>query len=236
MPKSSMKERTANLLAKANDPAASEVEANLCMQKAMDLMSKFGFTMEDVLGEQAEQIGRSETHWTKGRSGGAMIYVASAIAAFTNTRMSFRGTVSRGAAMDYHGYGAERDLAVWLHDHILNAIKIESANYNPGPHSPAVRARDRKSFAIYMAKRIAARLYEMAETLDDDGRSTGADVMVVKNQRLDEHFEALGFPQAVHRKQKLFREGAIAGAAAGEKVSLHRPISEQAEPLQITPT
>ena len=144
----SMKERAASLMAKANDPAASEAEAEICMQKAMDLMSKYGLTMDDITGDQAEEIGRSTTPWANGRPGGAMFYVQNAIAALTNTRVSFRGTVSQGTSMDYHGYGAERELAVWLHAHIMNAIKVESAAYDPGPYSARVRARDRKSFAI----------------------------------------------------------------------------------------
>lgn len=233
MPRS-MKERAASLMAKANDPAASEAEAETCMQKAMDLMSKFGFTMDDILGDEAEAIGESETAWTNGRPGGAMFYVMNAIAAFTNTRASFKGTVSRGTSMTYYGYGAERDLATWLHGHILNAIKVQSALYAPAHSSPAVRARDRKSFAIYMAKRIAQRLYRLANTLDEAGRSTGTDVMIVKNQKLDEHYESLGFPAARQRKQTLYREGAIAGSEAGDKVALHRPVSETSGPLAIT--
>lgn len=234
MSKTSMKHRAASLMAKANDPAASEAEANLCMQKAMDLMSKYGLTLDDITGDQAEQIASSRTPWVSGRPGGAMFYVQNAIAAFTNTRVSFRGTVSRGTSMEYHGYGAERDLAVWLHAHILNAIKVQSAAYNPAARSASIRARDRKSFAIYMARRIAARLYALAETLDDEGRGTGTEVMVIKNQKLDEHFNDLGLQTAINRKQKLYREGADAGIKAGDQISLHRPISERSGPLQIT--
>lgn len=231
----SMKQRAASLLAKATDPAASEAEAELCMQKAMDIMSRFGFTMDDVTGDQAEPIGRSSTPWANGRPGGAMFYVQNAIAAFTNTRVSFRGTVSQGTSMDYHGYGAERELAVWLHAHILNAIKVQSKAYDPGPATSAVvRARDRKSFAIFMARRIAERLYQLTETLDEEGRGTGTEVMVVKNQKLDEHYEGLGFRKAINRQQKLYRDGAVAGAEAGGRVSLHRPISERTGPLQVT--
>ncbi|GLO71326.1 hypothetical protein MACH17_28430 [Phaeobacter inhibens] len=122
-----------------------------------------------------------------------MVDVQNAIAAFTNTRASFVGSRSKGSAMTYHGYRAERDLAVWLHGHILNAIKVESAAYDPGPFSPAIRAKDRKSFAIYMARRIAQRLYAMSETLDEAGRGTGTEVMIIKNKKLDDHFENLGF-------------------------------------------
>lgn len=236
MAQRSMKERAAALMARANDPASSEAEANLCMQKAMDLMSKFGFTMDEISGDQAEEIGASSTCWTNGRPGGAMVFVQNAIAAFTNTRVSFKGNLSNGSAMTYHGYGPERDLAVWLHGHILNAIKVESATYDPGPFSPAIRAKDRKSFAIYMARRIAQRLYAMSETLDDAGRGTGTDVMIVKNQKLDEHFEDLGFKKAIHRKVSVFSEGAEAGKRAGENLSLHRPVTEQGAPLAIAST
>ncbi|MEO1720942.1 MAG: DUF2786 domain-containing protein [Pseudomonadota bacterium] len=234
MAKRPMKERVAALLARANDPAASEAEAATCMEKAMEIMAKFGFTMDDVSGDHAEPIGESDTPWSSGRHGGAMVYVQGAIAAFTNTRVAFRGTVSRGTSTTYYGYGAERDLAVWLHGHIANAIKVESGKYDPGPFSTSIRARDRKSFAIYMAKRIAQRLFAMAETLDDEGRSTGTDVMVVKNRKLDEHYEGLGFAPYRARKSKLFAEGANAGRAAGDRVSLHRPVSEAGAPLQIT--
>lgn len=233
MSKTSMKDRAARLMAKATDPAASEAEANLCMQKAMDLMSKFGFTMDDITGDDAEQISQSDTEWASGRPGGAMFYVQSAIAAFTNTRVSFRGTVSQGTRMTYYGYGAERDLAVWLHGHIMNAIKVESANYDPGPYSASIRARDRKSFAIYMAKRIAQRLYALAETLDDAGRGTGNEVMIIKNAKLDEHYEGLGFSAYRARKSKLYSEGAEAGLKAGDKVSLHRPVGESSGPLAL---
>ena len=85
-----------------------------------------------------------------------------------------------------------------------------------------------------MAKRIAARLFEMSETLDDAGRGTGTEVMVIKNQKLDDHYEGLGFPKAVQRKQKVYREGAIAGAKAGDSVALHRPVSDTSGPLAIT--
>lgn len=233
MAKTSMRERAAALMAKAVDPAASESEAQLCMEKAMDLMRKFGFSMDDITGDQAEPIGESETLWASGRPGGAMFYVQNAIAAFTNTRVSFRGAVSRGTSMTYYGYGAERELAVWLHGHILNALKAESAQYNPGPYSAAIRARDRKSFAIYMARRVASRLYQMAETLDEEGRGTGTEVMIVKNQKLDDHYESLGFPAARQRKNKIFLEGAKAGAAAGENLSLHRPVTEAKGHLAI---
>ncbi len=100
----------------------------------------------------------------------------------------------------------------------------------------AVRARDRKSFAIYMAKRIAVCLYDLAETLDDAGRGTGTDVMIVKNQKLDEHYEGLGYPKAITRKQKMYREGALAGSKAGDAVSLHRPVGDKSGPLQIAAT
>ncbi|EBA18367.1 hypothetical protein RSK20926_11629 [Roseobacter sp. SK209-2-6] len=228
-----MKERAAALMARANDPASSEAEANLCMQKAMDLMSKFGFTMEEVSGDQAEEIGASSTPWTGGRPGGAMVFVQNAIAAFTNTRGAFRGRPSSGSAMTYYGYGAERDLAVWLHGHILNAIKVESASYDPGPYSPAIRAKDRKSFAIFMARRIAQRLYAMSETLDDAGRGTGTEVMIVKNQKLDEHFESLCLRKAINRKISVFSEGAEAGKQAGENLSLHRPVTGQGATLAL---
>lgn len=235
MTTTSMKDRVAALLARANDPAASEAEAETCMTKAMDLMQRFGFTMDDVTGDRAEPIGESNTPWTSGRPGGAMFYVQNAIAAFTNTRVSFRGAVSRGTSMTYYGYGPERDLALWLHGHILNAIKVQSANYDPGPYSTAVRSRDRKSFAIAMALRIARRLFDMAETLDASGRGTGTDVLVVKNQKLDEHFEVLGLPGYRRKKQKLFTEGVEAGRAAGDAVSLHRPVEQAASAqLQIT--
>ncbi|QBR34845.1 hypothetical protein ETW23_00325 [Leisingera sp. NJS201] len=230
----SMRDRARALLARANDPASSEAEVNLCMQKSMDLMSKFGFTMDEISGDQAEDIGASYTRWTNGRPGGAMVYVQNAIAAFTNTRVAFKGCVSEGSAMTYHGYSAERDLAVWLHGHILNAIKVESANYDPGPYPPHIRAKDRKSFAIYMARRIAQRLYAMSETLDDAGRGTGTEVMIVKNKKLDDHYESLGFKKAVNRKVSVFSEGVEAGKRAGDNLSLRRPVSEQSAPLAIS--
>ncbi|MEO1720972.1 MAG: DUF2786 domain-containing protein [Pseudomonadota bacterium] len=229
-----MKDRVSALLARANDPASSEAEAATCMDKAMQIMTKFGFTMDDVMGDNAEVIGQSEGAWMSGRHGGAMIYVQGAIAAFTSTRVSFRGNVSTGSSATYHGYSAERELATWLHNHIANSIKVESAKYDPGPYPASVRSRDRKSFAIYMAKRISQRLRAMTKDLDDGARATGNEVMIVKNRKLDEHFAGLDLSTYRERKNKLYRDGAQAGMAAGDGVSLHRPVSEAGRTLQIT--
>lgn len=229
----SMKDRVSSLLRKANDPAASEAEAETCMNMAMDLMAKFGLSMDDVMGEEAEEIGASETKWQRGRGGDAMIYVQAAIAAFTSTRAAFAGNSSVGTRMTYYGYEAERQLAIWLHDHIRNAIEVQSKLYNPVIKDARMRAKDRRSFAVYMARRIAVRLYGLAETLDDAGRGTGTDVMVVKNAKLDEHFEGLGLGKARSRKRSFFREGAEAGIAAGDAVSLHRPVTDASGPLRL---
>lgn len=230
----SMRGRVTSLLRKANDSAASEAEAQTCMNMAMNLMAKFGLTMVDVTGDEAEKIGRSDTDWQRGRGGDAMIYAQSAIAAFTSTRASFRGNASVGTSMTYYGYEAERELALWLHAHIRNSIEVESRLYNPPTHDVRARAKDRKSFAVFMAKRIAARLYSMAETLDDAGRGTGTDVLIIKNAKLDEHFEGLGLGKCRVRRRAFYRDGASAGATAGDKVSLHRPVSDESSPLRIT--
>lgn len=232
MAKKSMKERVASLLARAEDAASSETEVELCIQKALDLMSKYGFTMDDVTGDTAEEVGQTETPFTKGRSGGAMRYVNGAIAAFTNTRVSFKGTVTAGTSMTYYGYAAERELAVWLHAHIMNAIKVQSAMYDPGPYSAAVRARDRKSFAIYMADRISQRLWALVDSLEEE-RGTGTDVMVIKTQKVDAFYESLGLSRAINRKIRLYAEGAAAGTKAGDTVSLHRPVTEKEEEERI---
>ncbi len=232
----SMKDRVGALLLKANDPAASEAEAQTCMNMAMNLMAKYGLSMADVSGEDAEEIGQTETHWQRGLGGDAMIYVQNAIAAFTSTRAAYRGNASIGTRMIYYGYGPERELALWLHTHIRNAIEVESRLYNPLVRNATLRAKDRKSFAVFMAKRIAERLFELAETLDEAGRGTGTDVMVVKNAKLDEYYGKLGISQARESNRTFFREGATAGADAGDKVSLHRPVSEQSGPLAITAT
>lgn len=230
----SMKDRVAALLRRANDAASSEAEAETCMNMAMDLMAKFGLSMADVEGNDAEQIGSTETQWQRGRGGDAMIYVQNAIAAFTSTRVSFKGNASAGSRMTYYGYEAERQLAIWLHNHIRNAIEVESKLYNPPVRDTRARAKDRKSFAVYMAQRISVRLFEMADTLDDAGRGTGTEVMVVKNAKLDEHFDGLGILRARNRKRSFYREGAEAGIVAGDKVSLHRPVSDESAPLRIS--
>lgn len=230
----SMKDRVASLLRKANDPAASEAEAETCMNMAMGLMAKFGLSMDDVTGDDAEQIGFNQTEWQPGRGGDAMQYVSNAIAAFTSTRAAFQGNSSAGTRMTYYGYEAERQLALWLHNHIRSAIETESRLYIPPVRNTRLRAKDRRSFAVYMAKRISDRLYRMAETLDDAGRGTGTDVMVVKNAKLDQYFTDLDLRAARRTKRSFFQEGAKAGMAAGDKLSLHRPISEASGPLRLS--
>lgn len=230
----SMKERVSALLAKANDPAASEAEANACIAQAMKLMSKFGFSLEDIQGVDAEEVGLSSTSWTSGRAGGAMIYVMSAIAGFTNTKCSFLGSRSAGTETTYYGYGPERDLAVWLHKHILNAIKVESRKYQPGRYEASIKARLRKSFAFAMAGRISERLKEMTDVLDNTGRGTGTDVLVLKNKKLEDFYEEFGFSPYKAKKMKLYSDGIEDGKKAGDKVSLHRPIEEGDVPLAIT--
>lgn len=75
-----------------------------------------------------------------------------------------------------------------------------------------------------------------AETRDDAGRGTGTEVTAVKNAKLQEHYDELGIANAVQRKRSFYREGAVAGQSAGDKVPLHRPVSEDTGPLQIAAT
>ncbi|MGB0928873.1 MAG: DUF2786 domain-containing protein [Pikeienuella sp.] len=229
-----MKDKVASLLRKASDNASSEAEAQTCMTMAMNLMAKFGLSMDEVSGSGAEPISKSNTAWHSGRSGDAMRYVQSAIAAFTSTRVTYRGGASSGTSSTYHGYEAERQLAIWLHGHIANSIKVESRLFNPSARTSRMRAEMRRSFALCMAERIAERLYDMAKTIDDAGRGSGAEVMVVKNARLDEYLDGLDIPYARRRRRTVYTGGAVAGRAAGEATSLHRPVTERDGPLRIT--
>lgn len=232
MPKS-MKERVSALLRKAENPAASEAEAQNCMNLAMSLMAKYGLSMHEITGDNAEEICGSSTKWKSGRCGDAMVYVQNSIAAFTSTRVSYRGNARTGTSMTYYGYEAERQLAIWLHNHISAAIQTESRRYNPPFRDARMRSRDRRSFALFMAQRISERLAVLTKKLDESGRGTGRDVIVAKDAKLDEFFDGLGIRNAPARKRELYSEGARAGRNAGDEVSLHRPVSSSSGPLRI---
>jgi hypothetical protein len=138
----------------------------------------------------------------------------------------------------YFGFDADTMLAVYLFQVIDRAITTALASFrvdHPRLHGIDLR-RASTSFQQGMAARVADRLDEMHRERENDigaQRSTGTDLVLIKQQAIDTAFKetgirlvaAAGLTRA--RQSGAFRKG----LAAGDQVNLNRPIGDAGRSL-----
>ena len=146
------------------------------------------------------------------------------------------------------GLKSDVEMATYLYRLIENAIANASQDYDRlhGPEAtPHETLRRNTSFRVGMARRLNARLTEMAAALDSTAKTgSGTALVVVKSHAVDAAFAKTGVRLSGTLSGPRARDQAayMAGGLAGDRVNLNRPVGGKAqggwgrEPLPHTPT
>ena len=230
-----VKARIKALTEKTVSNGCTEAEAMAAAEMVGRLLERYALTMEeiDVREEQCRQV-EVPIGGQRRRPIDACVL---GIARFCDCKV----WISRdGATPSYVFFGFEADtaLASYLFVVIDRAIHTELAVFRAAhPRLNGITLRRASiSFQQGMAVRVADRLQEMHARREADvaeQRSSGTALMLVKHQVVEDAFRTSGTRLAsAGRLGRMRLNGAFRhGQAAGDRVSLHRPVGASGRPL-----
>ncbi len=224
---------TGQIRALLNTSGCTEQEAISRTEKATELMSKYQITLTDAEVRQTsvlyETFDRSEQYALA-----AVDHCFEGIQLLCGVRMFMKPRVEKTLFGAEHKVrllailGAQPDLefAHWLYDMLDDTIERASE---------AFKAQTRKytddvvsSFEVAMAARINTRLKAMAEAAKPNVTTDGKALIVVKDGMLTEAIDTMGLKLKSQQDGKAHDKDSgayAAGAAAGDKVQIHKPIA-----------
>lgn len=222
------------LVAKTTDNGASEAEAMSAMTKVGELLETFNLSMGDI-SEVREETCETGDFPTYSKHAGIASDVAVAVAAFTNTKAWLTREIN-GVVIKFFGVETDVELAKYITSVITSCFEgeyktfKESETYkNYSGHRRVLNTDFRRGFA----GRINDRLYELkANATKEYSNNTGTALVVVeKDKYVQEEFEKLNMRlRKTYRQTRYVRSGGAysAGASAGNKVNLNRPVGNNA--------
>ena len=228
-----VKARIRALTVRTVDRGCSEAEAMAAAEKVGELLAVYGLTMNEV--ELREEICTQRSlHFNDPRRA-AINWLFPALLRFTGCR---GWTVGR-AEFVLFGLDPDVQMAEWLLQVLAGALLREEVAYRNSPAYRPGRAAPQavlRSFRLGFADRVAQRLTEMSDEQERAAETaraaqpTGTALVLLKEQKLDEGFAALGIRlRSVTRSTVVRDRGAFGrGQDAGGRVGLDRPVGSGA--------
>lgn len=238
--KEKIKAKIEALLAKTTENGATEAEAMAAAEKAASLMLQYEI--------EAGEIGiRAEAKNCKAVWANYSKYGKTAIArgAAVGVAKLFDCRVWEDAGVRVAFFGLEKDVEIagYVFACITNAILAETETYkiSRSYHEDLARGYHGKtlvtSFLAGIERRIYVRLVEMARQKDAERpATTGASLVVVKDQVVSEEFSKLGINlgRAQKSKRTIRSHGAYAaGDSAGQRVSINKGVASGTRALLV---
>lgn len=232
------------LVEKTTDNGASEAEAMSAMAKVGQLLETFNISMDDV-SEVREEKCEDGDFPTYSKHAGIASEVAVEVAAFTNTKVWQVRSNERGVVIKFFGVETDVELAKYIISVISSCFEGEYKSFkesdtyvNFSGHRRVLNTDFRRGFA----GRINDRLRELKANATKEykkSENTGTALVVVeKDKYVQEEFDKLNMRlRKTYRQTRYVRSGGAysAGASAGNKVNLNRPVGTNgASTKQIT--
>lgn len=220
---------------KTVERGCTEAEAMAAANKIGQLLKQYNLSMSEIyLSESDCTTKQTESN---GRNKGPIDRCLCAIANFCDCKVWFDRYRD---GLRYNFFGLERDteLAIYLYSTIRVAMGSETFRFKQTReyHDTSYPARTLStSFQKGMADRISKRLREMTanrkrEESVEQVKSTGTDLVPVKQSKIDEEFKKLnlnlGKGGLISNKSISF-EAYMLGKEAGDRVSLSKPIDNK---------
>lgn len=205
----------------------TEAEAIAAGKKAAKLMAKLGLTEEQIMAK-APDMHRSISKIDRW---GWIItqYILNPISDLTGTKVWFEilptasGKRSDNKNIHIAGFRSDVDQATWLFNHIVSAAANQSRGMN---------VTDRNSFLVGFGGAVRKRIKELIDSYHQErpdlDPTKGTNLVVVKSRQVEDYQASLvsnlRSNTAKGTKAKAWSAYG-AGAAAGQNVTLGRPVS-----------
>ncbi len=219
------------LMRKTTQNGCTEEEANTAAQKVEELMEKYTVELADVSTVEADAYGagrRSTYAKPKGNSGRMIWHEVhhcfGAIAKFCDCKGW--STTSTGEKT-YFGSQVDVELAFFLTDTIRFAMETEWDSYRT---QHRLGQRGRAAFMISMANRVCSRLMQMKTDREASANQERGLMVLTKDavvkSKYDQYLKEKGMKMGTRRSstRTIYNGTRAAGAAAGDRVKLNRPV------------
>lgn len=256
---SRVKAKIQKLAAKTIDNGCTEHEANAAMDKIGELLMLFNLSLDEVLLNTEHCI--QSIYWTGMRRGMKISYCTCAIASFCDCILyRTRGDNKQGFGYSFFGLESDVQMAMYLCNLIDKAIQTEVEKYKSTDPVYVHRDTwaHRKTLSSNFIKGMAINIRNRLDDMKEDRRRQEEDKHYDDLKNLREHLSALNptsreiVPIHVQKKKKVkdafgslgiklshyagtrsvSHSGARqAGAAAGARVNLSRPINSKGQRL-----
>jgi hypothetical protein len=221
------------LRAKSAETGATEAEAMSAAAKAEELMEKYGVSDEDISRAESEDlIGEGSWRNPTKTVHPVVKYTAMSIAAFAEVRC-WTNTAGddRWITLKFFGFHQDVEMAIYLTEAFAAAYNAEWKRYcqdNPAT-SGVSRHKEFWSFTGGMGGRLRDRLRDLiiARKKNYTETATSGTALVVKKLAMVDAAKAglgLTIREGRRHNQKMDPNAYYAGAAAGDKVNLSRPV------------
>lgn len=218
--------RIKGLLAKTVENGATEEEALAAMQKARELMDKYGLTM-DAIKADAETIDRQSMKRDDYKTFVIKDRLAMEVARYCDCKVWLsrkEGTIT------FFGTEQDRQFAIWLLESLDLFVRNQTVRYmeSLGFRNGSGPWDKQKGFMLGCIDRINRRLHALSEERNRQKASNGRSLVVVKMNLVTQAFAKLNMNLRRTSGGKQMRgDGSafMAGQAAGERASFNRPVN-----------
>jgi hypothetical protein len=239
--------RIAGLMAKTTSAGCTEEEAMAAANLASKLMADYDLSLSDIkLKEQANLMQDGINTGFKNMDQPAL-RCSMAIAYLTDTRVYHWIDKNRAVSIKFFGFETDVVLAKYIYMIVDRAITYSTLRWEFGEQTDNFEWRDlsrqrkeylRKSFEAGMVDRINERLREMKRARREEARSTGRDLVTLKDAIVNEQwadlYKKLGLRAGKARKSTTVNADAYRqGVAEANKVAFNSGIGQSAEVAKI---
>ncbi|HEV2678336.1 MAG TPA: DUF2786 domain-containing protein [Aliidongia sp.] len=219
------------LRAKTIDNGCTEEEALSAAAKVAELLDRHDLSLSDVelRAEPCQQLAFETGRKKRIPLDGCV----SAVAEFCDCKIWREKNGAGAFRYVFFGLRADVTVAHYLTDLIDSAVRTELGNfknsrdYQRFPHKERHLANS--SFALGMVASIADKLHTLKCARDDANRSTGRDLVLVKNSVVEAELAKLDLKLRTVRSSRRFisPEAYDAGGAAGEALAINPGIGRK---------
>lgn len=234
-----VKAKIASILAKTEANGASESEAEAAMYLARSLMKKHSLKMEDIANRTVKLDDFIELRVTKGSKHPIDRLCVKPIGLYTDTKGYYLHMTSGGkrlkgkGGVHFFGYKVDVELAEYIYricraeaDRLWDKYKVQLP--------VGARATVRVAYMLGIADKLADRLLAL---LEEDVKTTGTELIVLKNALVEAAFNETGPIAATNNRAIVVKdyqeEAFFAGYDDGDKIHFNRELNKNGEKIAI---
>ncbi|MGB3833779.1 MAG: DUF2786 domain-containing protein [Mesorhizobium sp.] len=214
------------LMAKTTAAGATEEEALSAMQKAREMMDKYGLTKE-AIEQDAATIDRQSIKRDNYKTFVIKDHLAMQVARYCDCKVWMN---RKEGTMTFFGTEQDRQFAAWLIESLDLFVRNQTVRFmqDSGFRNGSGPWDRQKGFMVGCIDRINRRLHQLSDERNRQKAGNGRSLVVVKMQLVERAFNQIGMRLRSSSKSSGMKgDGSAfaAGQAAGDRANFARPIN-----------